>query len=279
MAASLGLSALLALLDWLTAAQDANRPRPAFMYTSRAYLGTGVVPNPQSVSYLLSHVAVAREIGLTADQKKRIESAEEEMTRKCERLSRRLEEMRRKQVDAGAGAEELSASTDSIIQEHHRLIADLEAAKVRMLEPAQRRRMEQVRLQVEGPAAFRRPEVQERLNLSPDQVVEIQGIIDSGTRESILRSALPPESMEPWLSPRHGAADDAGPGKSFTSEVGKARDAALKVREATMREIGRVLTRRQRDRFQKMLGKPFALSAVRSRSGPDEREKTTPSLP
>lgn len=63
------------------------------------------------------------------------------------------------------------------------ILDDWESAIQDALEPGQRERLEQIRLQVQGPLAFDQRAIRRALDLSDDQADEIEAIVDEGMKE------------------------------------------------------------------------------------------------
>ena len=77
------------------------------------------------------------------------------------------------QMTRGGGrvnTEALMAMIASVRQENEQAISQV-------FEPRQRKRLEQIALQIEGPFALAKPEIAVRVNLSPEQLEEIQTIL------------------------------------------------------------------------------------------------------
>jgi hypothetical protein len=144
------------------------------------------------------------------------------------------------------------------------------AAIIAVLSPAQQKRLEQIALQLEGPLACARPEVQDARNISPGQSLQIQAIIDQigQVREQVSETGR--EMRSRLLDPASGGDVDPAARKAlvkspqFAKQV-DAVEARMKslwikaggVEQEAVHRIGRVLIRRQKAEFNKMLGEPF----------------------
>jgi hypothetical protein len=159
--------------------------------------------------------------------------------------------------------------------------AQVEAAKMKVLDRRQRTRLEQIKLQMEGPYAFTRPEFQERLNMDQGQIEAVTAIMLEGREEAIRVSALPRNMLNTYFgapSERTKLTESDG----YQSELDKARQAAVKARAATMQRIAKVFTKKQRENYQKMLGEPFDILTLRTNSQsttPESKEQTKPAGP
>jgi hypothetical protein len=174
------------------------------------------------------------------------------------------------------------------------MIADLrresEEALARVLDKPQRERLAQVALQLEGPMAVTRPEIAARLNLADAQLQQIQDLKEQyeALREQLyaaqaeafklradtLRQAAAarPRAGRPGplgeTTTARAVPGSAGPGpKQEASEGERLNRASDELRAKFVRELNKVLTRRQKAVFNKMLGEPFDLAKVQFRGG------------
>src|SRR5262249_5504617 len=114
-----------------------------------------------------------------------------------------------------------------------------------------------------GPSAFLTPEMIERLGLLPDQVDAIREIIGGIQNEQDQYKEGQKRAFE-----LAKAGGDFEPGKGRKEQEKKQNRAFAHQRgKQAMREIGRILTRPQRDLFNRMLGEPFDLNALTGRDG------------
>jgi hypothetical protein len=244
-------------------------------------LGFGMAPVARIT--LLSMPAVQKELKLTDAQKKRIGAVDEQVKKKAQDHMRAQMDQMRTQIEAmraGGGGppdpEMLRASMEGMKQGMQAGFDEADAAALRELQPKQRARLEQVKLQVDGPLAFERPDVIERLGLAPDQLEHIQVILAEGRGEV---------DKGPAVMLKAGPGQGAGPGaggappsprdmvKNFNSkefqdqikaQLEKRRKEVLGVRDRMMQALGQALTRGQRTTYRKMLGEPFDVKALQS---------------
>jgi hypothetical protein len=204
--------------------------------------------------------SVQDELELSKAQRERIATLDRESRETSDRL---MQEYRANlpppdQVDPQTGQtmqQQMMSARESIRNQS-------ETATIKVLQPRQRVRLDQVQLQAEGPIAFTRPEVLERLNLSPDRIETIQEIVARG-REQMWATSAVPLGVQPGDGPptpdRSRALFES---EQFKAEAAKSRGATLKARDATMQAIARVLTKGQRATYRKMLGEPFDLAKL-----------------
>jgi hypothetical protein len=167
------------------------------------------------------------------------------------------------------------------------MIADLrrenEEALARVLDKPQRERLAQVALQLEGPMAVTRPEIAARLNLADTQLLQIQALKEQydALREQLyaaeeaafkLRAATVRQAAAARavpVSPSPGARSAASEGDRLNKQLDE-------FRARFVRELDKVLTRRQKVLFNQMLGPPFDLAKVQFR-GEQSGQGTLPS--
>jgi hypothetical protein len=157
-----------------------------------------------------------------------------------------------------------------------------------ILDRVQHTRLEQIQLQLEGPFALVRPEIIEKLSLDDDQIALISGLIHEvrmlqaqtkGAVSGLIRWSLAsrpatnPEDDDPDADGKVVAGRPIDPTvrekmkgfwdkpetKAKMKEFGKQEDIAYK---QFMRSVNRILTKRQRAIYQKLIGPPFDLSKV-----------------
>jgi hypothetical protein len=247
--------------------KDSARP-----YGLNGVAGRGVV----TPVMLIKSVAVQEELKLTGGQKKKLLEVNDEFNRK------RIE-----------SANALSKAPDELNQGVlMEMIATLrsenEAAITRVLEPRQRTRLAQIALQLEGPLAVAEPEVAVKINLHPVQMESIQAILAEykateerlwGSLDQRIRAASDQGRVRSRGHTRRGsqgqlpgAQDGRDPGASASPDEFAAVTAELNresaaIHEEAIRQVGKVLTRRQKDKFNRLLGEPLDIAMLRRGGG------------
>lgn len=217
----------------------------------------GVIPRPFAPSRLLADGAIQKELGLTDDQKKEQDKLVAERLQKLPRLN---------QGPAGQDRAAFFRAQTAVYKE-------FEIRIEQTLTPAQRTRLEQLQLQLEGPVAFNRPEqgplastgpsLAARLKLSGEQAQRTRAIADEGVKD-IIEAARFPLVLDPRQGPPGPEAIRAlvrSPG--FQESKRKAREAGLAVHEAVLQRIEAVLTDAQRAEYQALRGKPLDLTRLK----------------
>jgi hypothetical protein len=250
-------------------------------------IGTG--SGPVSLITLVTQAPVQKELKLTDAQSQKIGKIDEQLKEKAEQTRNLMAP----KPDQGGGPqffnpEMARAGMEEMKQAIQALHSEADVVVLRELQRKQRTRLEQIKLQADGPLAFERPEVLEQLNLQAPQIELIAAILADG-RGQMEQSAGPMMRVAgpgggPGFGPGPGAGDGkraaAGAGsegapsapqdlkKKFSSkefqdqlkaQFEKRRKETQSVRERMMQAIGQVLTRGQRASYRKLLGEPFDL--------------------
>jgi hypothetical protein len=142
-------------------------------------------------------------------------------------------------------------------------LADLEGRTEELLkkflDSKQRKRLSEIALQVEGPEAFTKPELIQKLEILDDQLDQIREIL-GGVRQ---------QQDQAKVAQKRSAEIGNPELEKTTKEQQKVqlRVLALKAGKRGMAEIGKVLSKRQRDRYRNLLGEPFNLAGLADEKG------------
>jgi hypothetical protein len=118
-------------------------------------------------------------------------------------------------------------------------------AIAKLLKPKQKARFDQIVLRYDGPLAAARPEIAEKLNITKTQNQKIQLVIQDMMRTQYQMVVMMRQSGTYTSRMR----------SSITTE-------SAKLRETAGQHISKVLSRKQKDTFNAMLGEPFDLSKI-----------------
>jgi len=134
-----------------------------------------------------------------------------------------------------------------------------------LTKPEQRRRLNQIATQILGPLAVAKPDVAEKLNLAPGQVDDIAAIMME--RQAGLEQLRGERRMAGFLG-RDPNADpasrDLNASKTLTLD-----QKAKKLQVDISKKIGRILNKKQKADYVKLLGEPFDLDLLDdARPGP-----------
>jgi hypothetical protein len=141
-----------------------------------------------------------------------------------------------------------------------------------LLNADQRKRLEQIALQVEGPLAVARPEVAKKINLSAAQVKQVRAIA-AEARDQLAQ--LGPINPAPGGDP--GLSDQPAARARFE----QARQDADQLRQDAAARVTEVLKPAQKDSFDQLLGPPFDVAKLRAAPSPADAAspKSRPNAP
>ena len=138
----------------------------------------GITPIPARKPALINLPAVQDELKLTEAQKQAM-APQGLRARFMEKMqaTRRIDD-RQKQMAAIQAVQE-----------------EMETALLEPLDPGQRERLDQIQIQIQGPAAFLQPEFQKRIALTAEQVAKIGPVVAEGQQQIQKASSvtLPPD--------------------------------------------------------------------------------------
>jgi hypothetical protein len=254
------------IVPWrLTAARaHAQDPEPAAPPPMLSLAPPGFFGPPLGLDQIANESTVRKELKLSEDQ------------------DRRLREVLRRQRQAqDALAEQARARTGdpaAMQLAHAEIATTTERAILRLLEPGQKARMEQIRLQLEGPKALLRPEVQRKLNMDPDQIEAVVALVARGSGELMRAATVPlPDGVTARDLVENNAKSDRLNTEEFQDKRREARAAASKVGQRLMRDAVGVLRKSQAATYRKMLGEPYDVTNMGGLPFTNPRGETEPS--
>jgi len=204
------------------------------------------------------------------------------------------------QADNAARAQGRQLMREAMQQLQH----ESEGELARVLDRNQVKRLKEIQLQVEGPAAVIREDVAEKLEITEDQHAEIQDIVNEAkaTRRQLMakgwemmRSLMPPPpggGNQPGQGGLGGPGGQGGRGgqnrpqfdpeafqklmekPEVKAKIDEAQKEQKQHREREYAMVYKAMDSRQRSAFKKMLGKPFDVESIRGgffRGGPGGR--------
>jgi hypothetical protein len=216
---------------------------------------------------LLRTPEVQKELKVTSQQVKKIASIAEQ----AKTTKKRVEEAHGK----GKGREKGKPKADDPIAKEQDRVAreamqgdlaglerDTDQQLSAILDSRQRARLTQIVLRVEGPTAFLTPELIDALALGPEQLELIREIMAGVNAERDQYK----ESQKQASELVKASADLDLEKMHKNQEKRQTRGFAYKLNNQVMPRIGRVLTRRQRQIYNRMLGNSFDLAKL---TGPE----------
>lgn len=237
------LGIMLLLLAALTVAvpgQPAARPAREPSSVRGPGVGSRIGPVPKQL--LILKPVVVSELELSQAQQARIDVLLKQFQEQGGALRAQIRNNR--DLDAPVNPLDLANEGNAYIAARREQERTTDLAIEATLDPKQRARFNEMHLQAEGPAAFERSELCERLNLAPEQVELIRQEVREGRRASadIIMGVRPSREAK-----KREVQDPA------TSRL----NALVALRETVSRNVAKVLTQAQRTRYRSMLGKPF----------------------
>jgi hypothetical protein len=185
----------------------------------------------QSPIMILMAPAVQTELKLTDDQKTKVYSLAQES-------GKRTREIVQDAFMPNADPMRMRAAGLALREANDHSLA-------KVLKPAQKSRLDEIVLRYEGPLATVQPEIATKLKMSTTQNQKIQGIL-----------------MELAVAQRQMAVAIRQNGSYTNRQRDLITQQAAKLRETAVQQIAKILTRKQKDEFNRMLGEPFDLSKI-----------------
>jgi hypothetical protein len=187
-----------------------------------------------SLIMILMAPAVQQELKLSDDQKNKIF----ELAREAARKSR---EFYQSMIQSGGG------NPQALLMAGSRLRQENEKAAAQILSADQQKRAEQIHRRVEGPLAVSRPEIAQELGLKREQIQMVQ------------------VTMMQMMQAQRQLLQQGG-GANFNPDAaagpGQGRSGNMRIRDAAVQQISKILDAKQKFAFNKSLGEPFDISKI-----------------
>lgn len=159
---------------------------------------------------------------------------------------------------------------------------DTDTAVLKVLDAKQRTRVSQIKLQSQGLNAFRTPELIAALKIPEVRAQEIAEILDvqnqarreqfGQMREVFAQFAANNNGQPPSREQMQALRDNPEFQAKMDATRKKIDEATASLEDKTKAAIARLLTKKQRDQYDKMLGEPFDLASLNTgRGGPGGR--------
>lgn len=246
-----------------------------------SFLGPGLRLETWPAAVLLNSLAVQKELKITPEQLEKVRQGRldlsKELARRNDELQVKIRQYRESRDALGLPRE--PETERALVREHGQaqstLLERSTSAGLDALDRRQRSRLEQIRLQADGPLALARPDLQERLNIGPDQAELIESIVAEGRNEMRRVASLPLGLPTGYTDLEPAKRKAALSSDEVKSALEKSRNLAGTVHRDVEHRITKVLTKRQRESFQKMKGEPFDFAQI----GPVTRAAAATSKP
>jgi hypothetical protein len=247
---------------------------------------------------------IQEELKLTDDQKKKLREWQESLRKKGEEMGRT---MREKQGDDPFKASEnlpiavRVVQFTSMLNQISSFVQQNEEGLNKILNPAQRKRLYQISLQMEGISALSRPEVIDALGIDEEQHQEIQQILNQSRalqmstwigsmmkmrdqeknpkaveaesrpepKAQKTKNAKPIEKPKPATEPQTPVDRE----KMMKQRFESMRDRTDQIQSQTVKQITQVLSNGQRRTFEILLGPPFDPRKINNLGRPPQRRE------
>ncbi len=200
---------------------------------------------PQSHVQILMAPAVQKELKLTDAQKTKVYTLSRTAGQKFSDFTRAM------MLSGGNNPQTIMASGFKLRQEIDREVAQILDAK-------QNERLNQIALQAEGPLAVARPEIASKLNINQTQKEYIQQImleLQQGQRQMMMM--IRQNAMQGQVDP---------------DQFAQMREMTANLRQEAVQQIGKILDKKQKTNFNKMLGEPFDITKLENAAAPGAAE-------
>ncbi len=249
-------------------------------------MGAGMAQFGLAKAMMINMPAVQKELKLTDDQVKAIREWSDGLRKRGESLFRRPAEAGNGNAadpnnpgppQAPGGMPNPMAMFEMVTT----ITREGEAGLAKILDKKQSVRLNQIALQMEGVSALARPEVAEAIYLSPEQVEQIQEILADTRNQQMghffrqsfaMRGGRDGNNAAPGAPPGRPGEPKAEPKQDdpeaqakrreanrerMQTQLVKMRDGSDRIQNEATAKILRVLAKKQRERFDKLLGEPF----------------------
>jgi hypothetical protein len=166
------------------------------MVTGQGSMGFGGRSSGGLTSMVLRSPALQEELKLTDEQKKQIEDINKQS-------GDRLNEMSRQRQDSRENGERFDFN--QMRDTFRNMSQQSQDAILQVLTTEQKKRLNQIALQIEGPTALAKPEIGRQVNLSPSQQQQVQAIVNQFT-------AALEQQRQQMFGGRGGPGGQGGPG-------------------------------------------------------------------
>ncbi len=253
--------ALLALV-WMVGsvasspAQESKEGTVVRSLRTTGQLGVGVEPKMYSKRDLLKIPAVLDELKVTDDQREALKGAEKEDLLETKRLYQQIQQAKAqlKQGDDPAAEQAFRRETLNYAK---KLTRSVEKPYLKVLDKKQAKRLEEIQIRADGYMAFERPDVLDRLGLTPEQAEAIDARVAASRRSVFAATAIAVSAATDSTTMSEEQKQALLATKDYQAEVEKVQARVIEARSAALREIRKLLTNPQQATFKNMAGEPF----------------------
>ena len=206
-------------------------------------MGMGLGGGQGGPLMILLAPSVQKELKLTADQKAKVYTF-------VQKANQKNRDMFQARMFGGNG------NPQAMMEAAKQFRQETDAGVAQILEPKQKERFDQIVLQNEGPLAVARPEIASKLRLNESQKEYVQGVMTN------MRTEL-------FMAVRQAQAT----GQFNPNQV---REYTTQLRKEAVKEISKVIDRKQQKTFNSMLGTPFDLAKLEAEAATAEAAVAPP---
>lgn len=166
----------------LGAALAAQVEKPATKPTAMRQMPPGKLTSYPAVRLLMAP-GVLDELKVTDEQRAHFKKTDAEFDRQSTALSQTIQ----REISRSNGLPDRTNSDaqQQFVEARRSLVKQLEESWLKTLSKRQSQRLKQIQLQADGPLTFLRPEIQEKLNMSPEQIQEIEELVRQANQDLV----------------------------------------------------------------------------------------------
>jgi len=169
--------------------------------------------------------------------------------------------------DQAARDAEREAMRTAMRENSENLQKQTDAALQKILKPEQFKRLRQIELQKEGPLVVSRADVALALNLAPDQIDSIKMVIDQLNQGQSQVSSSRRELFSRNRTDNESEADRDARRAKEAEKRQKLDNDAKSLKDQAIAQVAKILSKTQKEHFNKMLGKAFDLTKLNNGRG------------
>ncbi len=154
---------------------------------------------------------------------------------------------------------------NSYVDNQVRADAEVESGIAAILTRPQRARFAQIRLQLDGPMAFLRPALLERLVVDDDQADAIRRVVTTAREEIVQNAQFPLTNRDVPRRDGRRPAVETETQQVLEERLAEARVSNDRARDAAMGQIARILRKQQWEAYIKLRGTPFVQAGAAPR--------------
>ncbi len=236
-------------------------------------LGVGVQPEFHYKRKLLKFPAILEELQVTDAQQEALKQADEEFTLAAKRLTRQIQQTREQLKQQGDPAAEQAFRLETL-NYGKKLTQPTEKPFLKVLDRNQAKRLEQIQIRADGYMAFMRPDVLDRLGLTPDQETAIAALVAEARTQVFAAATIAVTPAHDFTTLPEEARQARFASPDYQAALAQVRTKVTDARTTALRAIREVLTKAQQATFKNMVGEPFDFRKLTAVATPER-----PALP